>query len=75
MAQKSNQATENDDISIVDRITGKKMLTLFLILVPSLLIAMCTAIESQLVAISFQVVLIFYQLIIVRNLLEQYYGD
>lgn len=53
----------------------KKMLTLFFLIVPSLLLAMCSAIPSYYVRIFFQVVLIFYQIVIFKNLLDSYYGE
>lgn len=53
----------------------KRMLTLFFMITPSLLLAMASAIESFYVRIFFQVVLIFFQIIIFKNFIDSYYGD
>jgi len=53
----------------------KRMLTLFFMIVPSLLLAMASAIESFYVRIFFQVVLIFLQIVIFKNFIDSYYGD
>lgn len=53
----------------------KKVLTLFFMIIPSLLLAMCSAIDSFYIRIFFQVVLIFYQMVIFKNLLDSYYGE
>ena len=52
----------------------KRFLTLFFVILPSLLIAMTTAIETRLIAICFQVVLIFFQIIIIKSMIDDYYG-
>lgn len=54
---------------------NKKIFTLFLISVFSLLIAMTSQITDRIVALIFQVVLIFAQVVILKNLLDNYYGD
>jgi len=53
----------------------KRMLTLFFIIVPSLLLAMTASIESYYVRMFFQVVLIFFQIVILKNFIDSYYGD
>lgn len=53
----------------------KRMLTLFIILVPSVLLAMTAAISNFAVRIGFQVVLLFFQAVLVKNLLDDYYGE
>jgi hypothetical protein len=53
----------------------KRMFTLFIVIVLSLLIAMTRAIETTLVAVSFQIVLIFAQSIIVKNLIDSFMGS
>lgn len=53
----------------------KRMLTLFFIIVPSLLLAMCSAIDSFYIRIFFQVVLIFFQIVIFKNFIDSYYGE
>lgn len=52
----------------------KRMLTLFFMTVPSLLLAMASAIESFYIRIFFQVVLIFFQIVIFKNFIDDYYG-
>jgi hypothetical protein len=53
----------------------KRMLTLFFMAVPSLLLAMVSAIESFYIRIFFQVVLILYQIVIFKNFIDSYYGE
>jgi len=53
----------------------KRILTLFFLIVPSLLIAMASAIDDRLIMLCFQVVLIFFQIVIFKNLLDDYYGE
>lgn len=53
----------------------KRMLTLFFIMVPSLLLAMASAIESFYVRIFFQVVLLLFQTVILKNFIDSYYGE
>lgn len=53
----------------------KRMLTLFFMTVPSLLLAMCSAIESFYIRIFFQVVLILFQIVIFKNFIDSYYGE
>jgi len=53
----------------------KRMMTLFFMIVPSLLLAMCSAIDSFYVRIFFEVVLIFFQIVIFKNFIDSYYGD
>lgn len=52
----------------------KKVLTLFLLIVPSLLIAMSAAIESIPIRLGFQAVLLFFQLVLFKNLIDEYQG-
>lgn len=53
----------------------KKMLTMFLMIFPSLLIAMTSAIPSLVVRLGFQVILLLFQVVIFKNLLDDYYGE
>jgi len=54
----------------------KKFLTLFLLILPSLLLAMTGAIqESVIVRLSFQVVLLIFHMVIFKNLLDDFYGE
>jgi len=53
----------------------KRILTLFFMIVPSLLLAMCAAIESFYIRIFFQVVLILFQIVIFKNFIDSYYGE
>jgi len=52
----------------------KKILTLFLLIVPSLLLAMSAAIEEVIVRIMIQAVILLLQIVLVKNLLDQYYA-
>ena len=52
----------------------KKALTIFLMIIPSLLLAMTSAITETFARISFQGILLFFQLVIFKNLLDDYYG-
>ena len=52
----------------------KKALTIFLMIIPSLLLAMTSAIPEIFARISFQTILLFFQLVIFKNLLDDYYG-
>jgi hypothetical protein len=51
----------------------KKVLTIFLFMIPSLLLAMSSAIETLFVRLIFQIVLIFLQLVLLNNMLDDYY--
>ena len=53
---------------------GNEIFTLFLMMVPSLLIAMTAAITSTLIRVMFQVMLIFIQTIVIKNFLDRYYN-
>jgi len=53
----------------------KKALTMFILIVPSLLIALTAVIESTITQISFQILLLFFQLVLIKNLLDDYYGE
>jgi hypothetical protein len=53
----------------------KRMLTLFFMIVPSLLLAMSASITSWYIQIFFQVVLIFFQIVIFKNFIDSYYGE
>ena len=53
----------------------KRMLTLFFMSVPSLLLAMASAIDSFYIRIFFQVVLILFQIVIFKNFIDSYYGE
>lgn len=53
----------------------KKALTMFIMIIPSLLIALTSAIESAITQISFQILLLFFQMVLLKNLLDDYYGE
>ena len=50
----------------------KKVLTLFLVIVPSFLLAMTAAITETWTRIFFQVVLLLFQIVTVKNLIDSY---
>lgn len=52
----------------------KKMITLFMIIVFSLLIAMSAYIDNWVMKLWFQIILFVSQLVIVKALLDDYYG-
>lgn len=54
---------------------SKKYLTLFFILIPSLLLAMYASVDNIYVRISLQVVTLLLQYVLVKNLLDEYYLD
>ncbi len=53
----------------------KKFLTLFLLILPSLLLAMTGAIETVIVRIAFQIILLIFHMVIFKNLLDDFYGE
>ena len=70
MAKKEENITEMPEV----KPKSKMMLTLFLLMVPSLLLAMTSSIDSVTVRMMFQIVLIFLQTILLKNLLDTYYS-
>jgi len=52
--------------------SDKGFLTLFIIMIPSLILAMASAINSPLVRISIQTILLFLQLIVVKSFIDDY---
>jgi len=53
----------------------RKIMTLFFLMIPSLLLAMTSAIPNLIVRVGFQLVLIFYHFVIFKNLLDTYMGE
>lgn len=53
-------------------LSEKGFLTLFLILVPSLIIAMASAINSPIIMIGIQVIALMLQLVVVKSFIEDY---
>lgn len=53
----------------------RKLLTLFFVIIFSLLIAMTRSIDNFFVAVFFQVVLIFGQIIFVKSVLDSFMPD
>jgi F0F1-type ATP synthase membrane subunit a len=69
-----------DAIEILDQEVNKpkkdkRVYSLFVMLVPSLLIAMSRAIIETAVALGFQILLILLQLVIFKTLLDSYWGE
>ena len=54
---------------------NKKIMTLFFLMIPSLLLAMTSAIPSLVIRVSFQAVLLLFDFVIFKNLLDTYLGD
>jgi len=69
--KKVYKMTEKNKIKIK---RDKKALTIFLMIIPSLLLAMTSVITETYARISFQGILLFFQLVIFKNLLDDYYG-
>jgi hypothetical protein len=53
----------------------RKTMTLFFLTIPSVLIAMTSAIDYLVIRIGFQVVLLFYQFVVFKNMLDSYMGE
>ncbi len=53
----------------------KKALTMFIMIIPSLLLALTAVIESTITQLSFQILLLFFQMVLLKNLLDDYYGE
>lgn len=55
----------------------KKTLTIFLLMIPSLLMAMTASINSSsvVVRLGFQLMIILLQYVLVKNLIDDFYGD
>lgn len=52
---------------------AKKVLTLFLLFFPSILIAMTATIDNIILRLGFQISLLFFQLVLLSNMLDSYY--
>lgn len=55
-----------------DRLSEKGFLTLFLMMIPSLIIAMASAISAPWIRLSIQLVLLLLQLVLVKSFIEDY---
>lgn len=61
--------------------TKKKMLTLFVLFFPSVLVALIpnnflgSGIWESLVPISIKALLLFYQFVVIKNFIDTHYGD
>jgi len=54
------------------QLSEKGFLTLFLIMVPSLIIAMAAAVNSPIIRVSIQIVALILQLVVVKSFIEDY---
>lgn len=54
---------------------NKKVLTLFILMTVSLLVALTSTITSWTIRISFQLILLFLDYVLLKNLLDEYYGE
>jgi hypothetical protein len=70
MVKKNNK--ESIDLPVKK---NKKMMTLFFLMVPSLLLAMSASISNIVIRFSFQIVLVLYHFVIFKNLLDTYLGE
>lgn len=53
----------------------RKSLTLFIIMIPALLLAMSSSIDNYIVRLGFQIVLFLLQFVLVKNIIESYEGE
>jgi len=53
----------------------KRVFTLFIVIIFSLLLAMTRQISDDIIAVVFQVILIFAQIVIVKSLIDSYMGE
>jgi hypothetical protein len=72
MAKKAPEVEFNEE---EPKKRNKKIMTLFFLMVPSLLLAMTASIPSIYIRFSFQIVLILYHFVIFKNLLDTYLGE
>jgi hypothetical protein len=70
MVKKNNK--ESIDLPVKK---NKKIMTLFFLMVPSLLLAMSASISNIVIRFSFQIVLVLYHFVIFKNLLDTYLGE
>jgi hypothetical protein len=69
MAKKSSEIIEEP------KKRDKKIMTLFFLMIPSLLLAMASAIDNLIIRFGFLVVLLLYQFVVFKNLLDTYMGE
>jgi hypothetical protein len=67
--------TEIESKEIESKVNKKKMMTLFFLMTPSLLIAMASAISDLVIRFGFLVVLLFFHFVIFKNFLDTYMGE
>ena len=75
LAEQTLDGKESEEKSKPKRRKDKKALTMFIMIIPSLLLALTAVIESTITQISFQVLLLFFQMVLLKNLLDDYYGE
>jgi len=65
------------DLEIIEepKRRDKKMMTLFFLMIPSLLLAMTSAIPNIIIRFGFQIVLLLYHFVVFKNLLDTYLGE
>jgi len=71
-------AKSKKEVEIIEELPRKrdrKVMTLFFLMIPSLLLAMTSAIPSLVIRFGFQIVLVFYHFVIFKNLLDTYMGE
>ena len=72
---KIREAIEIIDEATTPKKKDKRVYALFIMLVPSLLLAMTRSVENVVVALGFQILLILLQLVIFRTFLNSYWGE
>lgn len=53
----------------------KRILTIFILMIPSLLIALAASIPSVIIRVVFQMILLVLQFVLVKNLIDDFYGS
>lgn len=66
---------KKDNMPSVVKHKNKKYLSMFIVLMPSLLLAMTSIIENLIARFCFQIVLFFMQYVLVKNLIDSYAGE
>jgi hypothetical protein len=71
-------ARPKKDIEIIEeqpKRRDKKIMTLFFLMIPSLLLAMTATISNVIVRFGFQIVLLLFHFVVFKNLLDTYLGE
>ena len=75
MSKAYNKMPEKEVKNWTRPMKDKRMLTLFILMVPSLLLAMTSAISSLIIRVGFQAVLLLLHFVLIKNLIDSYSGE